>query len=656
MSHLVTGGTGFIGRHLVARLLRRGATVHALVREPATASALRGLPGAGERLRLVTGDLTQHRLGITRAEIDALRGTVEHFLHIGALYDLDGDPVQLEEVNVDGTRNALALAAELGAGTFHHVSSIAIAGDHVGTFTEAMFDAGQTLPSAYHRTKFEAERLVRGSAGPWRIYRPGVVVGDSRTGVADKRDGPYAFFKAIQKLRCALPQWFPLVGPELGHTSLVPVDYVADAIDFLAHRPGLDGRAFHLVASEPQRVADVLNTFAEAAHAPRLALRIDLEVLGARPARLARALAAAPGLGGIRRQVLADLGIPETLIAHVALKPRFDAVETRHELAGTGIEAPALDTYAWRLWDHWERHMDPDLALEDRLAEKVRDRVAVVTGASSGIGRAVALRLAAAGATCVLVARSADRLEELRGEIEALGGRAEVAACDLSDTAAIDALVDRLLEGHKTVDVLVNNAGRSIRRSTALSYERFHDFERTIALNYLGAVKLTMGLLPGMRERRSGHVVNVSSIGVQANPPRFSAYVASKAALDAWTRVVSSEAVGDGVTFTTVHMPLVRTPMIAPTRIYEAFPAISPEEAAELVCDAIRRRPKSINTRLGTISEVAYALAPKLVDQVLHRAYAAFPDSAAARGDGDAEIEPTPEARILAHLMRGVYW
>lgn len=657
MTYLVTGGTGFIGRHVVARLLQRGATVHAVVRDPfALALALTALPGAGERLRLLTGDLTRDRLGLTAAEVEALRGTIEHCLHLGALYDLEADPVQLQAVNVDGTRNALALAAELGAGTFHHVSSVAIAGNHDGTFTEAMFDAGQALPSAYHRTKFEAERLVRASPGAWRIYRPGVVVGHSRTGVAHKSDGPYGLFKAIQKLRGALPQWFPLVGPELGHTNLVPVDYVADAIDFLAHRPGLDGRAFHLVAPEPQRVADVLNTFAKAAHAPRLAMRIDLEVLGTRPARLARALMSAPGIDGIRRQVLGDLGIPESLVAHVALKPRFDAGATRRELAGTGIEVPALETYAWRLWDHWERHMDPDLALEDRLAEAVRDRVAVVTGASSGIGRAVALRLAAAGAICVLVARSADRLEELRAEIEALGGRAEVAPCDLSDTDAIEALVDRVLAGHGTVDVLVNNAGRSIRRSTAVSYERFHDFERTIALNYLGAVKLTMGLLPGMRERGRAHVVNVSSIGVQTNPPRFSAYVASKAALDAWTRVVSSETVGDGVTFTTVHMPLVRTPMIAPTRIYDAFPAISPEEAAELVCDAIRRRPKSINTRLGTISEVAYALAPKLVDQLLHRAYEAFPDSAAARGDGNAELEPTAEARILAHLMRGVYW
>ena len=204
--------------------------------------------------------------------------------------------------------------------------------------------------------------------------------------------------------------------------------------------------------------------------------------------------------------------------------------------------------------------------------------------------------------------------------------------------------------------MLVNNAGRSIRRSLALSHDRFHDFERTIQLNYLGAVKLILELLPRMRERRAGHIVNVSTIGVQTNTPRFSAYIASKAALDAFTRVAASETVGDGIAFTTIHMPLVRTPMIAPTRIYDSFPAISPEQAADMICEAIRARPKQINTRLGTFGAFAYALAPKAVDQVLHMAYKAFPDSAAARGERDGDAPASTEQAALAHLLRGVHW
>jgi NAD(P)-dependent dehydrogenase (short-subunit alcohol dehydrogenase family) len=230
-----------------------------------------------------------------------------------------------------------------------------------------------------------------------------------------------------------------------------------------------------------------------------------------------------------------------------------------------------------------------------------------------------------------------------------------VYSCDLSDFEAIDGLVEKLLSDHARIDMLVNNAGRSIRRSVALSYDRFHDYERTVRLNYLSPVRLMLGLLPHMRDQGGGHVVNVSSIGAQTNPPRFSAYVGSKAALDAFTRVVSSETIGDGVTFTTIHMPLVRTPMIAPTKMYDSFPTITPDEAADMVCEAIRTKPKTINTRLGTFGEVAYALAPKAVDQILHLAYKVFPESSAAKGES-GEDKASGEATALAYLMKGVHW
>jgi NAD(P)-dependent dehydrogenase (short-subunit alcohol dehydrogenase family) len=256
----------------------------------------------------------------------------------------------------------------------------------------------------------------------------------------------------------------------------------------------------------------------------------------------------------------------------------------------------------------------------------------------------------------LLVARNVDKLEEVRAEIVAAGGTAYVYAADLSDMDSIERLLERVLADHRNVDGLVNNAGRSIRRSIALSYDRFHDFERTMQLNYFGAVKMIIGLLPQMRARGSGHIVNVSSIGVQANPPRFSAYVASKAALDAFTRVVASEVVGDGVTFTTIHMPLVRTPMIAPTKMYDAFPAITPDQAGEMICEALRSRPKHMGTPLGTFGEVAYALSPKTVDRLLHLAYRVFPDSAAAKGEKAADEHASFEQIAMATLTRGVHW
>jgi NAD(P)-dependent dehydrogenase (short-subunit alcohol dehydrogenase family) len=661
-TYFVTGATGFIGRHLLERLLAREGDVHVLVREGSRdkLDALVERLGAAGRIHPVAGDLTEPLLGVDGATRDALRGRVDHFFHLAAVYDMAADETQNALGNVGGTHNAIALANDLRAGVFQHASSIAVAGSHQGHFTEDMFDEGQELPSPYHRTKFESEKLVRTRVqGAWRVYRPAIVVGNSRTGEMDKIDGPYYFFKLVQKLRHALPEWFPLVSLEFGWTNLVPVDYVAAAIDHIAHQPDLDGQAFQLVNPRPQRSGDALNTFARAGHAPQVVMRVDKRMTDMLPKGILSYAMKLPALQDIRRSVLADLGIPERVLEHMALVPRFDGRDAARALRGTGIEVPPLESYAARLWDYWERNLDPDLFKDRSFSGAVNGRTVVITGASSGIGRAAALKVAAAGGIPLLVARSMDKLEETKAEIERAGGTAYAYSADLSDYDSIDALVEKVFADHASVDVLVNNAGRSIRRSVALSYNRFHDYERTIRLNYLGTIRLVLGLLPHMRQKQSGHVVNVSSIGVQTNPPRFSAYVASKSALDAFTRVVSSETVGDNVTFTTIHMPLVRTPMIAPTKMYDSFPTISPDEAADLICEAIRARPKQINTKLGTFGEVAYAVAPKAVDRILHMAYKVFPESSAARGakdDDGADERASGEAMALAALMKGVHW
>jgi NAD(P)-dependent dehydrogenase (short-subunit alcohol dehydrogenase family) len=660
LSYFVTGATGFIGRHLVEELLRnREGDVHVLVREDSREKldALLARWPHPERVKPVVGDLQHPRLGLDDAAIEELRGSVEHVFHLAAIYDMTAPDDLNERLNVAGTHNAVALANAIEAGHLHHASSVAITGNFKGLFREDMFDEGQELPSAYHRTKFESERIVREQATvPWRVYRPSIVIGHSQTGEMDKIDGPYYFFKLIQKTRNALPQWVPLVGPELGWTNIVPVDYVARAMDHIAHQPDLDRQAFHLMAPKSQRSGEVLNIFARAAHAPQLALRIDKRLTDALPKGVVSLLMSLPALKEVRRGVLADLGLPEEVLEHVGFTAQFDTRDTERALAGSGIAVPPLDGYADRIWDYWERNLDPDLFKDRSFEAAVNGRTVVITGASSGIGKAAARKIARAGGVPILVARSLDKLEAAKAEIEADGGTAYAYSADLSDTDAIDELVKRILAEHVAIDVLVNNAGRSIRRSMALSQDRFHDYERTMRLNYFGAIKLIMGLVPHMRERGSGHVVNISSIGVQTSPPRFSAYVASKAALDAWTRVVASEVVGDGITFTTIHMPLVRTPMIAPTKIYDSFPTISPDEAADLICEAIRARPKSINTRLGTFGEVAYALAPKAVDQILHMAFKVFPDSAAARGEKDPDEKASMEQVAMANLMKGVHW
>jgi NAD(P)-dependent dehydrogenase (short-subunit alcohol dehydrogenase family) len=665
MNYFVTGATGFIGRHLVAELLKREGTIHVLVREGSRGKldALVQRLGAPEgRIVPVSGDLSKPALGV-----EGFEERIDHLFHLAAVYDVEADEAASERANIDGTRHVVEFSNGREVGRFHHVSSIAVAGEYRGVFQEDMFDEGQRLPHHYHRTKYEAERLVREEVQAKTIvFRPAIVVGHSETGEMDKIDGPYYFFKLIQKLRRALPEWMPLAGPEGGQTNIVPVDFVARAMDHIAHLPDaeLPGQTFHLVDPEPMSVGQTLNVFAKAAHAPQFAMRVDQHMTNVIPKPVRAGVMALPTVKRIRNQLYHDLGLPPAAMENRDFHCKFDARDTQRALAGTGIAVPPLSTYAPRLWDYWERNLDPDLFRDRSLAGAIKGKKILITGASSGIGLETALKVGDAGGEVLLVSRTREKLEEVATQVKERGGTAHVHPCDLSDLDDIDRLAQEVLNEHGGIDVLVNNAGRSIRRSVARSYDRFHDFERTMQLNYFGALKLILAFLPGMRERKSGHIINVSSIGVQTNTPRFSAYVASKAALDAFSRCVAPEVVGDNVKFSTIYMPLVRTPMIAPTDIYKAFPTLTPEEAAQMLCDAMIDKPKRMASRLGTFGEVLYAVSPKSVDIVMNTAYNLFPDSKTATGDGAKPVpaeekkdeEMSTEAVAMAYLLRGVHF
>ncbi|MDX6657737.1 MAG: hypothetical protein QOH62_2530, partial [Solirubrobacteraceae bacterium] len=329
MSYFVTGATGFIGRHLVEELLaNREGDVHVLVRAASTDRLDRLTSerwGGSDRIKPVVGDLTEPKLGVDQAWIDEHKGDIDHFFHLAAVYDMTADDEANERTIVQGTRYAVVLAYAVEAGILHHTSSVAAAGLYKGHFREDMFDEGQKLPSAYHRTKFESEKIAREqSTVPWRVYRPAVVVGHSETGEMDKIDGPYYFFKAIQKLRHWLPEWVPLVGPELGWNNIVPVDFVAKAMDHIAHAPELDGQAFHLTATKSIRVGESLNAFAKAANAPQLTLRVDKKLLDMLPKGTISMLMKLPPAKEARRSLLADFGIPEQVVEHIGFTAQFD--------------------------------------------------------------------------------------------------------------------------------------------------------------------------------------------------------------------------------------------------------------------------------------------------------------------------------------------
>ncbi len=661
MHYFVTGATGFIGRRLVRKLLeRKGAVVSFLIRRESEGKVaqLREYWGVGAaRAMPVFGDLTQAKLGVAAEDVKKLKGQVDHCYHLAAVYDLAADADSQVEANVEGTRHAVDFARAIAAGHFHHVSSIAAAGLYEGVFREDMFEEAENTDHPYFMTKHESEKIVRQDCKvPWTVYRPAMVVGDSRTGEMDKIDGPYYFFKLIQRMRQLLPPWMPAIGLEGGRINIVPVDYVVAALDHISHQPGIARRCFHLVDPQGYRVGDVLDIFSRAAHAPRMNLFINAALLGFIPKGVKKGLLAIAPIRRVRNAVMKDLGLPDDILEFVNYPTRFDAREAEALLKGSGIACPNLKDYAWRLWDYWERHLDPDLHIDRSLRGTVGGKVVLVTGGSSGIGLATAHRFAEAGATTIICGRDQDKLDEACAEARAKGYEFVAYPADLSDMADVDRFVQLLLERHGGVDFLINNAGRSIRRAIESSYDRFHDFERTMQLNYFGALRITMGLLPSMVEKRHGHVVNISSIGVLTNAPRFSAYVASKAALDAWTRCAASEYQDQGITFTTINMPLVRTPMIAPTKIYNNVPTLAPEEAAELVAEACVAKPVRIATRLGTAGELLHAVAPRVAQIVMNTSFRMFPESPAAKGDKGARPQLSAEAMAMQQMMRGIHF
>ncbi|OBH07528.1 MULTISPECIES: SDR family oxidoreductase [unclassified Mycobacterium] len=666
MRYVVTGGTGFIGRRVVSRLLgtRPDARVWVLVRRGSLGRFERLAAEWGERATPLVGELPE--LELTDETVAEL-GRVDHVVHCAAIYDITAGEAEQRAVNVEGTRAVIELARRLGA-TLHHVSSIAVAGDFPGEYTEDDFDVGQRLPTAYHRTKFEAESLVRSTRGlRYRIYRPAVVVGDSVTGEMDKVDGPYYFFGVLAKL-AVLPWLTPMLLPDTGRTNIVPVDYVVDALVALMHAEGHDGRTFHLTSTKTIGLRGIYRGVAGAAGLPPLR--------GSLPRSVAAPVLGARGRAKVLRNMAAtQLGIPAEIFDVVDSKPTFLSDETRKALRGTGIEVPDFASYAPELWWYWAEHLDPDRARRDDPKAPLRGRHVIITGASSGIGRASAIAVAERGATVFALARNADALDELVAEIRDKGGQAHAFTCDVTDSTSVEHTVKDILGRFDHVDYLVNNAGRSIRRSVVNSTDRLHDYERVMAVNYFGAVRMVLALLPHWRERRFGHVVNVSSAGVQARNPKYSSYLPTKAALDAFADVVGSETLSDHITFTNIHMPLVRTPMIAPSHRLNPVPAISPERAAAMVVRGLVEKPARIDTPLGTLAELGNYFAPKTSRRILHQLYLGYPDSAAARGLSAGAEAPPPNRRPkrparavtggirtprpvkrLVRLVPGVHW
>lgn len=654
-----TGATGLLGRELMTRLRRRAAHVTALVRSPTqrrerdlltTWSAQ--LRAAGGSLRVVSGDLAQPDLGLP----DALSlGDFDHIVHAAAIYDLEASEESLMQINVEGTRSLLERARDQGfRGVFHLLSSVAVAGDYKQTMREDQLELGQGHPHPYQLSKYRAEKLVRAVTDfQYRIYRPSAVVGDSRTGAMLRADGPYYLFPIIKKLRDSWPRFVPFTTTFDAPLNMVPVDYVADAIDHLAFAPGHDGACFHVVDGRHYPFHRTFNLLASAAGAPRVKGRGFLRHV---PKYLREGLGTVKFL---RQEMLADLGIPAGLAQATNRKVRYDTSGIDEALRGTKITCPAQETYVPVLWDFWLRHLDPDRDPAVRNRQRLQDATVLITGASSGVGEALAKACARAGAHVIIVARRAEELQRVASEIEAAAdpaaetadqpgaGRVSWHVADLSDLQACDDLIEIVLEQYGAPDLLVNNAARSIRRSVLESLERYHDFERVMRLNFFAPVRLMRGFVPGMRARGSGHVVNVLTAGVALPTPRFSAYGASKAALGHLTDTMNAELMADGLNFTGVYLPWVRTPMMDKTGAFKDNRAMTPERAADWILEGVTQRKAHVIDSDARRRWALRAVAPQLLARITSAMFRVSAD------DPDAHPEFALDRTILGRFVKG---
>ena len=627
----VTGGTGLIGRALVERLLRRGVNVTLMLRTGAAErrkqelEALdRAAGGLNGSLSRVTGELAAPDLGLSEDGLAALSQAAQCF-HVAALYDIEADSDALETSNVEGTRQLISALRKAGFdGTLHHVSSVAVAGDYAETFTEAMFEEGQGLPHAYHRSKLRSEKLVRESGLDYRIYRPSAVVGDSKTGAMDRIDGVYFSFGAIKKLAYGLPGWARVPVPRLrGGFNMVPVDYVADAMVHIAFAK-TDAHVFHLVDPKPPSLVKMTDMFLAAAGGPRLGPALDLSKLPGMK-KTGALLSMLPSVRELRDAFLSDLGLPSGVLSLMNTKVRYEDRNTQAALAGSGISCPPLRSYAKTLYRYYEDYLDPAKQRPARYRAVLTGKVVLVTGASRGIGLVVAQTAAEAGAKVLLVARDAAKLEAEVEQIRAAGGEAYAHSADLSSFDEVDALAEAVLAQHGGVDVLIHNAARSIRRPILASMDRFHDYERTMALNYFAPVRLTLRLLPSLIER-SGTISHVLTMGVLIPGPYFAAYLATKSALDAFGDSLMSELQHEGIHVSSVYLPLVKTEMMAPVEEYAGRrDVMTPKRAATMILDGVVDRRRRVMTPVGAAYAFSNRVTPRTTSRILNLLQRTFP-------------------------------
>ena len=665
----VTGASGLIGKHLVDILLDNGHQVTLLLRNPESPDKKRLTDkwvkkaemarkhGRGSDISIWNGDVTRPDLGVDNG---LALTDMDHIYHLAAVYNLEANKTITLDTNVKGTERLLEkMDNDKFKGCLHFAGSVSIAGNYKGEFTERMFSEGQEHGHVYNRSKYLAEKIVREklagrSTYDIRIYRPSHIVGNSTTGEMDKIDGPYYGFVAISAMKRKLPPWFPIIMPKTKTLmDMVPVDYVAKAMYTLSMMEKTelpdDLFCFHLTDPNAPTLTEATEMMLKAAGGPRVNFTFSTQMVNAYLGLFKQA-ANLKGVEMVKDGILDSLNIPLGIFDAMLFNVRFGSGETTRILRKKGLEPPPFESYVETLWDYYHRHLDPERTKEELSDAAFRGKVVVITGGSEGIGFASAKRCAQYGATVVLAARNREKLEIACRELEPIakqnGGSVEAVTCNVSDLDDCDNLVSHVLQHYEYVDILFNNAGLSIRRSIGKAVDRFHDYQRTMQTNYFGPLKIVLGLLPSMEKRRSGHILYSSTMNTMAPTPWFSAYAASKSAMDAIGDSLAGEYADKHIYFSSLKFPLIKTGMLAPTKDYDDIPLASPDFAAQMFVDAVLKKLRRNITGLGLAMSIAGLFTPKALTQVYNYIFRVWADE-----EGDYP-EMKPDRAIVKKFIR----
>ena len=661
MIYFVTGGAGQIGRFLIPRLLERGGSVYMLVGDDELGefARLRAAWGAGEgQLIPVTGDVSRIRLGVSQHFQGQLKHKLDHFFHLATEFDFAADGEAQARRNVDGVRRALGLAETLHAGCFHLLSSVAAVGRFVGLSDEQTFAEAPTLNNPYYVSYYYAERLVRASTLPWRIYRPGVVVGDSLDGATNGINGLYYFFEAIRSLGEALPPWLRGATPEGGSLNLVPVDYVGQALDHLAHLQQGDGECFLLTHPQGISAGQLLRLLVVLAGGPTLSVwsqRLPYGLLsGLRPGAAGYALS---------ERFLAPFGVPVEALELATSPTRYDGSKARELLEPADIHCPDVDEYVDVLWRYWlDRLSDlnsrgPLLGRlvdgwygrrnHSALSREVSGKVVVVAGYPGQLAGSCAGKLSAAGAELILVGAGKRRLQSEADRLARGGARPKPYVCDLDEAAACARVARKILKNYGHVDVLLNISNQADGGAGAAGAS---SAAPGALARHLGAMHLVHELSASMIARRQGHIVNVVA------RPR-GATLAARSAADLVSRLLAAELASCGVRFDYLALPEAGRSEGGARRWLADALWHAPDEAAERVLKALTARPARLIRALAMLGPAGQSVVPELgayslrqVRRVTGKAHPALPAADKEPATTDGGEDSVPE-ELIAKLL-----